>query len=71
MMPATTDVLDGLNKDLDEASIEYYRALFNRTVEDATGKKADFERPYIVQIARFDPSKGMHSVVSLYVWGGC
>ena len=63
MMPATTDLLDGLNKELDEASVGYYQSVFNRTSMDATGKKADFRgRPYVVQIARFDPSKGEYLV---------
>ncbi|KAJ3290525.1 hypothetical protein HK104_006703 [Borealophlyctis nickersoniae] len=67
MMPATTDRLDGLNKQLDEASIQYYQSLFNRTSADATRKQADFgRRPYIVQIARFDPSKGYPDVIRAY-----
>ncbi|KAJ3039723.1 hypothetical protein HDV00_011955 [Rhizophlyctis rosea] len=67
MMPATTDLLDGLNKKLDEASVRYYHCVFNRTAQDATGKKADFDnRPYIAQIARFDPSKGIPDVVRAY-----
>ncbi|KAJ3041322.1 hypothetical protein HK097_002296, partial [Rhizophlyctis rosea] len=67
MMPATTDLLDGLNKELDEASVLYYQCVFNRTSMDATGKKADFTgRPYVVQIARFDPSKGIPDVIHAY-----
>ncbi|KAI8820358.1 uncharacterized protein EV422DRAFT_573927 [Fimicolochytrium jonesii] len=67
MMPACTDMLDGLNKELDPEALTYYQSLFNRIATDAVGRGAEFgERPYIVQIARFDPSKGIPDVLRAY-----
>jgi len=66
LMPATTDRLDGLNKELDDDSKRYYRSVFNRLLHDAVGKKVDWGRRYIVQIARFDPSKGYPDVIKSY-----
>ncbi|KAJ3144122.1 hypothetical protein HDU89_008969 [Geranomyces variabilis] len=67
MMPACTDMLDGLNKELDPGSLIYYQSLFNRIATDAVGRGAEFgERPYIVQIARFDSSKGIPDVLQAY-----
>lgn len=58
LMPATTDILDGLNKPLDNWSIKYYQSVFNRICIDQGANEVDWTRPYIVQVARFDPSKG-------------
>ncbi|KAJ3144866.1 hypothetical protein HDU86_001339 [Geranomyces michiganensis] len=67
MMPACTDMLDGLNKELHPEALTYYQSLFNRIATDAVGRGADFgDRPYIVQIARFDPSKGIPDVLRAY-----
>ncbi|KAJ3148003.1 hypothetical protein HDU89_005077 [Geranomyces variabilis] len=66
MLPACTDVLDGLNKPLDPDSMMYYQSVFNRIAYDAIGRSAKFDRPYIVQIARFDPSKGLPHVLEAY-----
>ncbi|KAJ3109405.1 hypothetical protein HDU97_006650 [Phlyctochytrium planicorne] len=66
-MGASTDLLDGLNKKLDDHDIEFYRIAFNRISVDQTGKRADFwHRPYITQICRFDPSKGLPDVLKAY-----
>ncbi|KXS18483.1 glycosyltransferase family 4 protein [Gonapodya prolifera JEL478] len=66
-MPAVTDRLDGLNKDLRTEDLFYYHALFNRIAFDQSRKKVAFyERPYIIQIARFDPSKGIPDLVRAY-----
>ena len=41
--------------------------MFNRISFDQTGKRADFVgRPNIVQISRFDPSKGIPDVIRAY-----
>ncbi|KAI9093076.1 hypothetical protein DFS34DRAFT_562566, partial [Phlyctochytrium arcticum] len=66
MMPACTDELDGLNKDLTPHAIEYYQSVFNRISADTTGKKADFSRQYVCQISRFDPSKGIPHLLRAY-----
>ncbi|KAJ3219974.1 hypothetical protein HDU67_007707 [Dinochytrium kinnereticum] len=67
-MGASTDLLDGLNKCLAETDMEFYRVAFNRISLDQTGKRADFwHRPYIVQICRFDPSKGLPDVLKAYL----
>jgi alpha,alpha-trehalose phosphorylase (configuration-retaining) len=66
-MPAVTDPLDGLNKPLDRDHIKYYMHLFQKflKVEDQT--PLDLKRPYIIQIARFDPSKGIPDVLKAYL----
>ncbi len=66
-MPATTDPLDGLNKPLKEKQMDYYMRLFNRLLIVQEGQTPlDRYRPYIVQIARFDPSKGIPDVIESY-----
>ncbi|KAJ3118914.1 hypothetical protein HDU96_006565 [Phlyctochytrium bullatum] len=66
-MGASTDLLDGLNKHMNENDIDFYRVAFNRLSNDQTGKKVDFwNRPYIAQICRFDPSKGLPDVLKAY-----
>lgn len=67
LMPATTDPLDGLNKPLTEEQLDYYLAQFNRLItHNQQQQPLDLERPYIVQIARFDPSKGIPDVLEAY-----
>ena len=58
LLGASTDALDGLNKEMNDADIEYYQLIFNRLSNDQCERKIDFTRPYIIQVARFDPSKG-------------
>jgi glycosyltransferase involved in cell wall biosynthesis len=67
-MPATTDWLDGLNKQLSNFDLQYYMHSF--TV-DMLARNEPFHltypaRPYIVQIARFDPAKGIPHVLASY-----
>ncbi|CAG8544527.1 1373_t:CDS:2 [Cetraspora pellucida] len=59
LLPASTDPLDGLNKGLSQSDLNYYKLVYNRLSIDQCGVAIDFNRPYIVQIARFDPSKGI------------
>ncbi|MEX1112305.1 MAG: glycosyltransferase [Candidatus Andersenbacteria bacterium] len=66
-MPAATDPLDGLNKPLTETDMDYYLGLFNKILLEHAQKPLDRSRPYIVQIARFDPSKGIPDVIEAYV----
>nr|CAG8517405.1 4395_t:CDS:2 [Entrophospora candida] len=56
LLPACTDPLDGLNKELKDSDKEYYKQIYNRLSSDQCGTEIDFRRPYIVQVARFDPS---------------
>jgi alpha,alpha-trehalose phosphorylase (configuration-retaining) len=65
-MPATTDPLDGLNKPLTEAQMAYYLQIFNLLLCANGQTPLDEARPYIVQIARFDPSKGIPDVLEAY-----
>lgn len=66
-MPATTDWLDGLNKELSDFDTEYYIHEFNTECgRQRLTSLAYPKRDYIVQIARFDPSKGIPDVVASY-----
>ncbi|EFH85977.1 glycosyltransferase [Ktedonobacter racemifer] len=65
-MPATTDPLDGLNKPLSEKQLDTYMQLFNTYLEAAGQTPLDETRSFIVQIARFDPSKGIPDVLDAY-----
>ncbi|HYL43501.1 MAG TPA: glycosyltransferase [Ktedonobacteraceae bacterium] len=65
-MPATTDPLDGLNKPLTQGQISIYLKLFNELLRRDEQTPLDEERPYIIQIARFDPSKGIPDVLEAY-----
>lgn len=74
-MPATTDWLDGLNKKLSDWDTEYYMHEFCVDIArsnpngpftfDHPGPD-NHKRPYIVQIARFDPAKGIADVLASY-----
>ncbi|TFY73934.1 hypothetical protein EWM64_g10078, partial [Hericium alpestre] len=67
LLPAATDWLDGLNKELDQWDSQYYMGEFRSLC--AKEKMHELQWPgrdYIVQIARFDPSKGIPDVVDSY-----
>src|SRR5260370_15249070 len=64
--PATTDPLDGLNKPLTEEQMSTYLKLVNALLLEDGQKPLDEQRPYIVQIARFDPAKGIPDVLDAY-----
>jgi hypothetical protein len=51
--------LDGLNKPFGASTVQYYRQVFNSLSKKQCGNTIDWERGYICQVARFDPSKGM------------
>ncbi|GAC1355031.1 MAG: hypothetical protein NVS4B11_20910 [Ktedonobacteraceae bacterium] len=65
-MPATTDALDGLNKPLTEEQMSTYMQLFNALLLQNGQTPLDEARPYIIQVARFDPSKGIPDVLDAY-----
>lgn len=55
-----TDWLDGLNKEMSEEDSRYYLHEYNMECHDKNQSPLAFpKRDYIVQIARFDPSKGI------------
>jgi len=66
LIPAATDPLDGLNKDLSKNTLSYYRTIFNRTACDQASPMLDANREYFVQVARFDPSKGISDCIKAY-----
>ncbi len=66
-MPATTDPLDGLNRPLTEDQMKYYMKMLNKIlVEQEKQSPLDLSRPFILQIARFDPAKGIPDVIEAY-----
>ncbi|MBI2621493.1 MAG: glycosyltransferase [Candidatus Levybacteria bacterium] len=65
--PATTDLLDGLNKPLSDHHLNYYLRLFNKFLKVEGQTPLDLRRPYIIQISRFDPSKGIPDVLESYL----
>lgn len=65
-LPATTDWLDGLNKKLSDFDTEYYMHEFKAECFKMGMATLDPKRPYIVQIARFDPAKGIPDVLASY-----
>ncbi|KAI5239283.1 trehalose synthase [Aureobasidium subglaciale] len=66
-LPATTDWLDGLNKELRFEDSQYYFENYNAHTLASNQPQLDFPaRDYIVQIARFDPSKGIDTVIRSY-----
>ncbi|KAL3466687.1 hypothetical protein BJX64DRAFT_249672 [Aspergillus heterothallicus] len=66
-MPASTDWLDGLNKDMRDYDVAYYGRHFNSLVRNSGMPVIDHPADeYIVQVARFDPSKGIPDVVEAY-----
>lgn len=66
LLPAATDPLDGLNKPLTDWCVTYYQSVFNRVCIDMGVNEVDWYRPYLVQVARFDPSKGIPDVLEAY-----
>ncbi|KAI1434011.1 glycosyltransferase family 4 protein [Xylaria sp. CBS 124048] len=66
-MPATTDWLDGLNKPISRWDSSYYFSLYNRECDSHRMTKLYYpDRSYIVQVARFDPAKGIPTVLDAY-----
>lgn len=65
-MPATTDLFDGLNKKITKYDRKYYFHLFNEILAKSDQPPLSSSRPYIIQIARFDPSKGIPDVIEAY-----
>ncbi|KAF8121924.1 glycosyltransferase family 4 protein [Boletus edulis] len=67
LLGAATDWLDGLNKHLNPWDSQYYMGEFRSLC--AKEKMHELKWPardYIVQVARFDPSKGIPNVIDSY-----
>ncbi len=65
-MPPTTDSLDGLNKEIDDNASSYYFELFNWMLEETGQKPLDPLEEYFIQVARFDPAKGICDLIEAY-----
>jgi len=67
LLGAATDWLDGLNKPLDTWDSQYYMGEFRSLcVREKMHELKWPQREYVVQIARFDPSKGIPNVIDSY-----
>jgi glycosyltransferase involved in cell wall biosynthesis len=66
LMGAATDDLDGLNKELAKRHMQYYFDMFNEILNENGQGPLNLARPYIIQVARFDPSKGIPDVLESY-----
>ncbi|KAF2203443.1 glycosyltransferase family 4 protein [Delitschia confertaspora ATCC 74209] len=66
-LPATTDWLDGLSKEMGDWDTQFYMHEFASECFRMRMNTLDFpNREYIVQIARFDPAKGIPDVLASY-----
>ncbi|KGO69291.1 Glycosyl transferase, family 1 [Penicillium italicum] len=66
-MPASTDWLDGLNKDMRDWDVAHYGRIFNAACRNADMPIIQYpDDRYVVQIARFDPAKGIFDVLDSY-----
>ncbi|KAI1651328.1 glycosyltransferase family 4 protein [Daldinia loculata] len=66
-MPATTDWLDGLNKPINDWDSGYYWSCYNEQCH--AQRMTPLRLPdckYIIQVARFDPAKGIPTVIDSY-----
>jgi len=67
LLGAATDWLDGLNKELDSWDTQYYMGEFRSLcIKEKMTELAWPARDYVVQVARFDPSKGIPNVIDSY-----
>lgn len=66
-MPATTDWLDGLNKPINEWDMAYYAHNYRmQCLSINMTPLTNIKRKYFIQIARFDPSKGIPDLMHAY-----
>ncbi|KAJ6547418.1 glycosyltransferase family 4 protein [Mycena capillaripes] len=67
LLGAATDWLDGLNKDLDPWDSSFYMGEFRNLCAKEKMNQLEWPgRDYIVQVARFDPAKGIPNVIDSY-----
>ncbi|KIY68640.1 glycosyltransferase family 4 protein [Cylindrobasidium torrendii FP15055 ss-10] len=68
LLGAATDWLDGLNKPLSSWDTAFYMGEFRALcIKEKMTELAWPQRDYIVQVARFDPAKGIPNVIDSYV----
>src|SRR5271167_3560652 len=68
LVSVTNNRLDGLNKPMRPLDHQYYMKSFRSLCTDRKTPKLLYPlRDYIVQVARFDPSKGIPDVIRSYV----
>jgi hypothetical protein len=66
-LPATTDWLDGLNKEINEWDRGYYGHMYNQMCRNLRMTELKWPaKQYIIQVARFDPAKGIPDVIESY-----
>ncbi|RSL38986.1 hypothetical protein CEP53_014410 [Fusarium sp. AF-6] len=66
-LPATTDWIDGLNKPMNKWDTGYYAHIYNQQcLTQRMTPLAWPTRKYIAQVARFDPAKGIPTVIDSY-----
>lgn len=66
-LPASTDFLDGLNKPMSEETMAYYGREFNSSCRQMSMITLDYPNDeYFIQVARFDPSKGIINTLEAY-----
>ncbi|KAK0110556.1 hypothetical protein ONS96_002161 [Cadophora gregata f. sp. sojae] len=66
-LPATTDWLDGLNKDMNEWDQGYYGHIYNEKCHAIRMTQLKWPlKKYFIQIARFDPAKGIPDLIQSY-----
>lgn len=66
-LPATTDWLDGLNKPLNKWDSGYYGHIYNQACHSQRMTELHYPaQKYIAQVARFDPAKGIPTVIDAY-----
>lgn len=66
-LPATTDWLDGLNKHIGSWDTGYYGHIYNSACHSQRMTELSWPaRKYIAQVARFDPAKGIPTVIDSY-----
>lgn len=64
----STHRLDGLNKELSHWDSQYYMGVFRQLCnKDKMTELAWPARPYVVQVARFDPAKGIPNLIDGFV----
>jgi len=67
LLGAASDWLDGLNKELDSWDTQYYMGEFrNLCAKEKMNELQWPQRDYLIQIARFDPAKGIPDVIDSY-----
>lgn len=66
-MPPSTDPLDGLNKPFGKETMRQLQQVYNGMSAQQSGVEMDWERGYFLQVARFDPSKGLNDLLAAYL----